>query len=658
MKNILLIIGSIFFSFRISAQSSVKGFKYFEKAEYDKSIEAFNKHLKEDSTSSVSNFGLAVIYSIDSYENKDYFKAWDYFVKANASFSALTPEENEFFKKYFSERDAHRRNRTNRYNYDFEMKLIEDKLIKYVREENNIAIAEHFIRVYPHSKYYENVVHIRNHIEYRTAEKTNSLEAYHNFITNHPDAAQIPKAIKACNILAFDLAKKTNTINGYNEFMKSFPDADQYFEALKIRDQLAFDLAKKKNTIESLDEFINTYPKALQIMSARAILRKLLYDKAKEVNTLEAYNDFISRYPEGDFFVDIFNLKANVLGKTIAAKFDGNIEAISWIKGFDYDNKKDFAGGICLSPSGNVIIAGTRNKTDQEGTESWLISLDANGKILWNKPFGNKSYNQASLVHFTADGNVMIAGWSGSSSDTSYRNSWMFKITPAGNGIWEKTFEGSEIKDFTVSSEGDIYTCGYQLDDSMRIKTYLLKINSDLKKLWSRQYLKKGCLNSTALNIKNELICSSGRWIWKVDKQGYILSEKNIGMADSVYSVSLLNNSIMYSGSRNNSPLVIKQTDTGLAAGEIVLPEYVSYKTVSCFPLPGKRLFLLLNSEVGVKVVVLDDKNHVSKSVNMSGCKIAGQGAVSITATGEIYLTLTAIDDPSFEDIAVVKLTF
>lgn len=656
MKNFSFIFAILIFSLNISAQSSVKGFKHLEKAEYDKALETFFKYLKEDSTNSVANFGIAVAYSADNYPDKNFFKAWDYFVKANQSFAKLTPQENDYLKQYFSDRDAHRRNRTNRYNYDFEMKMIEDKLIKYVREENNIEIAEHFIRVYPQSKYYENVVHIRNHIEFRTAEKANTLEAYQTFMKKYPNAAQIPKTIKACYILAFELARKKNSIEGYNTFMKMYPEADQYFEALKIRDQLAFDDAKKKNTMESLDAFILNYPKALQLMAARTILRKLLYDKAKEVNTLEAYNDFILRYPEGEYFVDIFNLKANVLGKTIASKFEGNTDAIVWVKGFDYANKKNESGGICVTQAGTIILAGTRSKVDEEGTESWVIALDNNGKVQWNKPFGSKIYNQSTLMHFSPDGNLMIAGWAGPSRDTSYRTSWIYKITPSGNGLWEKTLEGSEIKNFVTTTDGDIYTCGYQLDDTLRVKAFLLKINPELKKLWSRQYLTKGCLNSILLNSKNELLCGSGKWQWKVDKQGYILTEKYFNASDSICSLNAFNNQFIYNGLRNNAPLLLKYNETGLAVGEVALSGYPTYNSIISLPLSNKRTLVIVGSIEGLKALVLDEKNQVVKMIYMPGCRISGPGAALVGSSGEILLTITSTSALSLEDIAAIKL--
>ena len=528
MKSLILFtLLVITISYNTYGQASVKGFKSIEKGEYDKATEYFLKALKEEIQNSASNLGLAMIYSTEAYNGHDFFKAWDYITKANENFNKLTPEENVFLKDYFGSIDPRRRNRTNRYNYDIEIKNIEDKLIKYVREENNVEIAEHFIKAYPNSKYFENVVHIRNHIEFRTAEKTNTLEAYHNFIKEYPDAAQVPKAIKACSVLAFEEAKNLNTIEAYNNYMKDYPEAEKYFEALKLRDQLAFNNAKNINTIDAVDGFISNYPKAMQVMSARAILRKLIYERAKQVNTLEAYNEFISKYPEGEYFVDIFNLKSNALGEKMAVKFEGNKEAVVWVKGFDYEDNNDIAGGILETADGKIVIAGTREKSGYNGTQSWIIAMDKSGKVLWNKAFGSQRYNHSSQVMLLPEGNLLITGWAGRSADTIFRKSWMCKVSQAGSGIWEKNVEGNEIKDFIRTSEGEYYLSGYQIDDSLSSRTFIEKLNPDYKKLWSRQYNQKGSLNGITLNSKNEVICAEGRWIFRINPQGYLLWEKS-----------------------------------------------------------------------------------------------------------------------------------
>src|SRR6266568_3563432 len=101
MKSFILSIGIlILVVFNGFGQASTKGFKSLEKGEYDKAIEVFSKHIKEDPSSSAANLGLAMVYSTDVFVNHDFFKAWDYVVIANDNFSKLTPEENEFLKNY------------------------------------------------------------------------------------------------------------------------------------------------------------------------------------------------------------------------------------------------------------------------------------------------------------------------------------------------------------------------------------------------------------------------------------------------------------------------------------------------------------------------------------------------------------------------------
>lgn len=657
MNRLLFFIIILLAPCLLMAQSSVKGFKSFDKGEYDKAVETFTKHLQDDTTSCAAYFGLALTYAIPDYPNHDYFKAWDNYVKAKNHYTKLTEDERIFFKDFFAKRDPKRRNQTIKYNFDYEEKAIEDNLIKYVREENNVEVAEHFLAVYPNSKYYENVVHIRNHIKFRLAEKANTLEAYNNFIKQYPEAAQVPKAINARNKLAFEAVKKENTLEAYIRFMKEYPESDQYFEALKMRDQLAFEDAKKKNTIDAIQAFINNYPKALQIMNARTILRKLLYDRARQVNTLEAYNDFITRYPEGDMYVDIFNLKSSVLGQNIAARFDGPKDMVVWAKGFDFDQKNDVAGGIVVTSDGKTIVAGNRQKIDEEGTQAWLISVDNTGKVLWNKAFGSKNFNHANLMTMTPQGDLLIAGWCGAAQDTLSHRAWIFKATANGGGIWEKTIDGNEVKDLVLSPEGDMYLSGYQFDDSSRMKLFLQKLNPETRKLWSRQYLKNGSLDGIALNAKGELVCGAGRWAWKLDKQGYILWERTLNESDSVLVPRFVNNLLFLCGTRQSMPLVLKMSDLGAPAGEMAIMSSAPSEIINCIPLPNKRFLTLETPGNQIKIRVIDDKGTELKSLSIPDARVSGPESLTVDQVGAGYLTFTSLNELNQGDICIVKLS-
>ena len=655
MNRLLVTFIILSFSFNTFSQSSVKGFKSFEKGEYDKAIETFKKHLQDDTSSCAAYFGLALTYSLSDFPNHDYFKAWDNYVKAKNHYTKLNEDERLFFKEFFTKRDPKRRNQMLKYNFDYEEKAIEDNLIKYVREENNIEVAEHFLAVYPNSRFYENVVHIRNHIKFRLAEKANTMEAFNNFIKDYPDAAQIPKAINSRNRLAFEVAKKENTLEGYIKFMKDYPQSDQYFDALKLRDQLAFDDAKKKNTIDAMEAFIANYPKALQLMNARTILRKLLYERARQVNTLEAYNDFISKYPDGEMYVDIFNLKSSVLGQNIVARFEGAKEIVVWAKGFDFNEKNDVAGGIVVTPDGKTIVAGNRQKIDEEGIQPWLISIDNGGKVIWNKAFGSKNYNHANLMTLTPQGDLLVAGWCGAAQDTLSHRAWIFKASVTGAGIWEKTIDGNEIKDLAVTPEGEMYLSGYQIDDSAKMKMFLQKLNPETKKIWSRQYLKGGSLEGISLNAKGELACGAGRWVWKLDKQGYFLWERMINGGDSIIVPRYINNQLYLCGSRNSTPLILKMSDLGTPAGEITAISAESTQIINCLSLPNKRFLTLETPGNQIKIRVIDDKGTEMRYLSIPNARMAGPASLTTDQAGAVYLTFTSLNEQNQGDICIVK---
>lgn len=655
MKYILYLI-LLIFSLSSFGQKAERGFKNLEKDDLIKAQESFLKVLAEDSANCAAQFGMSLILSNEKNPTKDYFKAWDYFLLVKKNIKKLSEDDNSVLKEFFTMRDAERRNRTIQYNIEFEEKIIEDKLIRYVREENNLAVAEKFIAVYPNSKFYENVIHIRNHLEFRKAEKANTLEAYNDFLKRYPQAAQVNEAVTARDELAYQKAKKANTIEALNEYIKEYPKAYHHYDAIKQRDQLAFDFAKKQNTIEAFESFINKYPNSLHIPAAKTVQRKLLYDKAKQVNTLEAYNDFIDKYPDGEFFVDIFNLKTNVLGKNMLADAQGNKEIVKWIKGFDSEEKNDSAGGISLLADGKVVFSGTRHRTSGDGTEAWVLCVDAEGKMIWNKSYGSAMYNKVKFQTLTPKGDILLGGWNASNNDSLSARSWLFEITSGGNGKWERNIDGKEIESVYMASSGDIFVSGSNTNDSVPKVLYLARLNSDYQKLWSRDYLKEGVLGTFAVTPAQNLVMGAGTWVWKTDAQGYILWEKVLPATDSIISAHAFPGGLFcLSGTRNNTPFLMRINDQGVTSWEKNFSDMAGLHFDFAALLPDKTILTRFQGDNILGFLVLSDKGDILKELRFSQSSAPAYGSIAINAAGEIFTVFSKYNFSNSE-IVVCKL--
>jgi len=188
----------------------------------DEAVADFTKILTKNPNDALSQFGLSVVYSYDTYTRHNYFEAWKYFRLSEQSILQISEEDKTVLDEYFFKQDKKRRGRTLAKNIEWERKLVEEKLIKFVREENNLNYANQFITEFPNSKYYENVIHIRNYIEFRKAEDAGTVEDMNRFVEKYPDAAQVTTAKEIRNRLAYKQALDKNSLSALKELGENF----------------------------------------------------------------------------------------------------------------------------------------------------------------------------------------------------------------------------------------------------------------------------------------------------------------------------------------------------------------------------------------------------------------------------------------------------
>jgi hypothetical protein len=639
----------------VNAQNTKKGFKSLEKAvklyevvnnktsnqkdkedskisadkEYDKARESFQKNLVENKDNIAANFGLALILADDQSALFNIIDSWQYVERIQDKIDKLPQEDMDIIGEYFYNTEAHHSNRPVKKKIEIALEAIEDRLIKYIREENNLDAVYEVLQRYPNFRFYNNVVHIRDQFEYRKYEKLNTIEAYETFIQKFPQAAQVEKAEKSRNKLAFANAKSINTEGAYLSYIAKYPESEDLQAAIKLRNAAAFSAAKKINTLESYDKFINSYPDALEVADAKGLQQDLLYAQAKRIKSIEAFNDFIKRYPEGKYFVDIFNLKATELGTKFLHENSFDSPSITWAKAFDNNGSIETGGAMAITPEGEYVVACNTRETDTSYANVWVLKLDANGKMIWNKVIGQAYEDSLSSVLIDTSGNIIIVGYTHLSTDSASKMGWVFKLGPDGKKIWNRNIGKFDIKSCAIDNSNRIYIGGSLSEDSLKNHCALTIFNDEAKIQWQRVYTGFGSINDVKINGKGNILMAGSHWVALTDPKRYLIYEDTIKSSLEGLKCALLDDgSSYYTGAGKGAVFYSRYNPSGKKAWMQEYPKTDSSQFIRDIALTDNKLILLEQKSTGgkIKLMTADGKipgvkdifgnNHLEKVVS------------------------------------------
>lgn len=138
----------------------------------------------------------------------------------------------------------------------------------------------------------------------------------------------------------------------------------------------------------------------------------------------------------------------------------------------------DLAQGIAAASDGGFVVAGPSNsnksgdKSDNSKGENdyWVIKIDANGNLQWDKTYGGDKHEGANAVIATNNGNFLIVGnsYSGKTGDknsNSYGDSdlWLVLLDGNGNMKWQNSHGGSaydDMKQGILTNDGNFLLVG------------------------------------------------------------------------------------------------------------------------------------------------------------------------------------------------------
>jgi hypothetical protein len=162
--------------------------------------------------------------------------------------------------------------------------------------------------------------------------------------------------------------------------------------------------------------------------------------------------------------IDALIIKIDSSGKIIWQKCFGGSQYDEIYKIIQTRDSNFIAVGITESNDGDVL--GNHNKQD-----AWIVKFDSYGRIIWQKCLGGSQRDEAKCVIETNEGDYLIVGSTYSSDGdviTSHgiynMEGWIVKLNSNGKLLWQKCIGGSKneyLNCISITTDGGFIVSGY-----------------------------------------------------------------------------------------------------------------------------------------------------------------------------------------------------
>jgi hypothetical protein len=221
----------------------------------------------------------------------------------------------------------------------------------------------------------------------------------------------------------------------------------------------------------------------------------------------------VTKSSDGDLSGQVYHGERDVW----VAKLNASTGDIVWQKTFG-GSADDWANSIIETNDGGFLVVGSTSSTNGDVTQMrgssdvWIIKLDNNGNMIWQKTYGGSLGDAASSVTQVGNELILCAGSSSIDGDLSTLNnhggsdSWVFRLDLSGNLLCGKTYGGTGgegegaiypveggyvFSTTTNSSNGDVSgNHGY-------VDTWVVKIDASGNKIWQK------CFGGTDMDNAN-----------------------------------------------------------------------------------------------------------------------------------------------------------
>ena len=243
--------------------------------------------------------------------------------------------------------------------------------------------------------------------------------------------------------------------------------------------------------------------------------------------------------PDGEIVVAGYTKSFGSNGDAWVLKLSNDDGRIIWQRTYGGSNL-DGITDLAITPQGQIIAAGYTWSFGSGSSDVWVLFLDEDGNVLWQKTYGGGGIDVATTVGITESNDIIVGGYTGSFGSGDM-DAWVLRLTEDGNIVWQKTYGGNSWDDISTVlplDSGDVLIAGRTYSfGSGNEDGWVIEINENGEVIDSWVYGTEKWDRILGLGVLNEKIILAGytsnfgengdSWIvllsnWSVDR-GLIL---------------------------------------------------------------------------------------------------------------------------------------
>jgi hypothetical protein len=146
---------------------------------------------------------------------------------------------------------------------------------------------------------------------------------------------------------------------------------------------------------------------------------------------------------------------------------------------------------IVLKTGGYVFLGKSISTKPSANDDIVVVKTDDDGNVLWHTTIGGKGNEEAFSIVATSDREYVLTGYT-NSRGYGATDVYVVKLNENGKVVWERTFGGNSLDGglslACASDDGVVIAGACRSFGRPILKTYLLKVNQRGELMWSRLF--------------------------------------------------------------------------------------------------------------------------------------------------------------------------